>query len=77
MNEDTLENASELSYIDAHCHIGHDIDGTLQTAEMLLAKMECGIDHAIIFPFNEIDQEHCFKRANKLMGFVDWIHTAH
>jgi len=64
MNEDTLD----LSYIDAHCHIGHDIDGARQTAEMLLAKMECGIDHAIIFPFNEIDQEHCFKRANTLIS---------
>jgi len=72
---DTLENASELSYIDAHCHIGHDIDGTRQTAEMLIEKMECGIDHAIIFPFNEIDQEHGFKRANKLIAEIVNSHS--
>jgi len=75
MDEDILENASELSYVDAHCHIGHDIDGTRQTAEMLLVKMECGIDHAIIFPFNEIDQEHCFKRANKLIAEIVKSHS--
>ncbi|MFX1466452.1 MAG: amidohydrolase family protein, partial [Promethearchaeota archaeon] len=70
MNNDALESASELSYVDAHCHIGHDIDGTRQTAEMLLEKMDqCGIDHAIIFPFNEQqDQEHCFRRANTLIA---------
>ena len=69
MNYDALENVSELSYVDAHCHIGHDIDGTRQTAELLLEKMDrCGIDHAIIFPFNEIDQEHCFKRSNTVIA---------
>lgn len=69
MNNDSLDDASELSYVDAHCHIGHDIDGTRQTAEILLAKMDqCDIDHAIIFPFNEQDQEHCFKRANTLIA---------
>ena len=69
MNHDSLEDASELSYVDAHCHIGHDLDGTRQTAEMLLEKMDqCGIDHAIIFSFNEQDQEHCFRRANTLIA---------
>jgi predicted TIM-barrel fold metal-dependent hydrolase len=57
-----------LDYVDAHCHIGHDIDGTRQTAEILLEKMDrCGIDHAIIFPFNELDREYCFKRANTMI----------
>ncbi len=65
-----MNNDSELSYVDAHCHIGHDIDGTQQTAEMLLVKMECGINHAIIFPFNEMDQEHCFKSANTLIAEI-------
>lgn len=69
MNNDSLEDASELSYVDAHCHVGHDIDGTRQTAEMLLEKMDqCGIEHAIFFPFNEQDQEHCFRRANTLIA---------
>jgi predicted TIM-barrel fold metal-dependent hydrolase len=67
-----MNNDSELSFVDAHCHIGHDNDGTQQTAEMLIAKMDqCGIDHAVIFPFNEKqDQEHCFKRANTLIAEI-------
>ena len=75
MSEKAQEGMSVLSYIDSHCHIGHDIDGTQQTAEMLLKKMECGIDHAIIFPFNEIDQEHCFKRANILIAEIMKKHS--
>lgn len=76
MSEKIQESASLLSYVDVHCHIGHDIDGTRQTAEMLLEKMnQCGINHAIIFPFNELYQEHCFKRANALIAEIMKKHS--
>ncbi|MHA2061989.1 MAG: amidohydrolase family protein [Candidatus Sifarchaeia archaeon] len=76
MSNESLEVASELSYVDAHCHIGHDLDGTRQTAEMLLEKMDqCGIDHAVIFPFNEQSQEHSFKRANMLIAEIMKKHS--
>jgi predicted TIM-barrel fold metal-dependent hydrolase len=65
MRNDALDSVSGLSYIDAHCHVGNDVDGRKQTAEDLLEIMNrCGIDHAIIFPFNELEQSHCFKNAN-------------
>jgi predicted TIM-barrel fold metal-dependent hydrolase len=65
MSDEPLKRDQELSYVDAHCHIGHDIDGRQQTPETLLGIMDrCGIAQAIIFPLNEMEQASCFKSAN-------------
>ncbi len=51
--------------IDVHNHLGEDVDGAVQTVEMLLAKMRVnGIDRAVVFPFNDVDPGVCFSKAN-------------
>ncbi|WP_456482035.1 amidohydrolase family protein [Methanopyrus sp.] len=52
--------------IDVHNHLGEDIDGTVQTPQMLLARMEAaGVDIAVVFPFNDVDPGVCFSKANE------------
>ena len=53
--------------IDAHVHIGSDVDGASQSMQKLKRNMRAyGIDKAVVFPFNE--KGDLVKASMKLLG---------
>ncbi|MGZ4934320.1 MAG: amidohydrolase family protein [Halobacteriota archaeon] len=61
--------------IDAHNHIGTDLEGVVQAPRSLLRKMEqAEIDRCVIFPFNEIRPGKAFSMANDYIALVVAAH---
>ena len=57
--------------IDAHNHIGMDLEGVIQEPGSLLRKMERSDVHkCIVFPFNEIRPGKAFSTANNYIAKV-------
>ncbi|MFZ0012292.1 MAG: amidohydrolase family protein [Halobacteriota archaeon] len=70
---------SQLLYhgaiIDAHNHIGMDLEGVMQQPQSLLRKMEQShVQKCIIFPFNEIKPGKAFSTANDYIAKVVAAH---
>ncbi len=61
--------------VDAHNHIGMDIEGVMQEPRSLLRKMEqAEVDRCVIFPFNEIRPGKAFSMANNYIARVVAAH---
>ena len=61
--------------IDAHNHIGMDVEGVTQLPQSLLRKMELShVQKCIIFPFNEIRPGKAFSTANDYIAKVVAAH---
>ncbi|MGZ4952570.1 MAG: hypothetical protein ACXV5A_04130, partial [Halobacteriota archaeon] len=55
--------------IDAHNHIGADLEGVVQEPRSLMRKMEqARVDRCVIFPFNEIKPGKAFSTANNYIA---------
>ena len=70
---------SQLLYrgtiIDAHNHVGMDVEGVMQEPQSLLRKMEQShVEKCIIFPFNEIKPGKAFSAANDYIAKVTAAH---
>ncbi len=70
---------SQLLYkgaiIDAHNHVGMDIEGVMQEPQSLLRKMEQShVEKCIIFPFNEVKPRKAFSAANDYIAKVTIAH---
>ncbi len=64
--------------IDAHNHIGVDVEGVVQAPRSLLRKMEqAAVDRCVIFPFNEIKPGKAFSMANDYIARVVAAHPRH
>jgi len=61
--------------IDAHNHIGMDVEGVTQLPQSLLRKMEQShVQKCVIFPFNEIKPGKAFSVANDYIAKVVAAH---
>ncbi|MGZ4905260.1 MAG: amidohydrolase family protein [Halobacteriota archaeon] len=61
--------------IDAHNHIGTDLEGVVQEPRSLMRKMEqARVDRCVIFPFNEIKPGKAFSTANNYIARVVAAH---
>ncbi len=61
--------------IDAHNHIGTDLEGVVQAPRSLLRKMkQAEINRCVIFPFNEIRPGKAFSMANDYIAKVVATH---
>jgi len=62
---ETYEKLDGAKILDAHCHIGNDLDGHSMSQGLLVQKLdECGVEKAVIFPFNDREKQNCFEIAN-------------
>ena len=61
--------------VDAHNHIGMDVEGVTQEPPSLLRKMEQShVQKCVIFPFNEINPGNAFSTANDYIANVVSAH---
>jgi predicted TIM-barrel fold metal-dependent hydrolase len=61
-----VEDLPRAGSLDAHVHLGHDVDGHHLAAEDLLADLRgWGIERAICFPANESGADGLFGAANR------------
>lgn len=61
--------------VDAHNHVGMDIEGVTQEPRSLLRKMEQShVEKCIIFPFNEVRPGKAFSTANDYIANVVAAH---